>query len=133
MRIYVHIPNCSDFMDEDVQVAVECSGVPRKGEIFYLSDEDTKSLINQIINNGKGSVWAYSSWINEVGDCRYIGFDDCIYVTDVCWKKSKSGEYECHIELSDDLTDDTTPSPMRCSDEEFEKVFQKVVAEHNKL
>ena len=103
MKIFVHIANGFVTTDPNAMIEVECDGVPRKGDLFYISDEQERDLENQIIKRGGyGDDWTYMKGTPS----EEFSIADAIYVQYVSWERDERGVFRCHIELYDGLSDD---------------------------
>lgn len=83
MKLYVHIDTRDETLVPNPCVVIECDGIPRRGDVFYLDRDRTLDLEKQL----KGSV-EFDIW-------------DCFYVSDVIWEDDEQGIYRCHISLTD--------------------------------
>lgn len=111
MKVYLHIATEWEFMDRDVQVAIECSAAPRIGDSIHFTDKEHDALVKAVIEGGKERVRKYAPWIYGCSGKYWLSFDDCIFVTDTLWRANKSGEFECHICLNADCGDKKTSDP----------------------
>ena len=125
MKVILHIANEVDFMDREVQVAVECSAAPRIGDTFHPSESDIDILEKAIIDGGKRLLKAYSSWIYGLTGNLYLSFEDCIFVTDALWRANEKGKYEYHICLNseDKKSCDPPPCERNFSDADYEQIL----------
>ena len=94
MKICVHIANNCVTTDNEVMVIVECDGVPRQGDLFYIPKDVQLALERQAKKAG-----GYDGWYYKKG----LSFDDAIYVEQVSWEISLDNVYRCHIELGDKI------------------------------
>ena len=102
MKIYIHIANNCSKNDQTVMVEVECDGVPRRGELFYLRQSERARLEEQarLVDRPEDRFMCYRDWYYGKNKDR-LSFDDAIYIYDVSWEWSKDGVYRCHVELCD--------------------------------
>lgn len=99
MKIYIHIANNSVTTDPAVMTTVECDGIPRPGDLFYITKETRKDLEDQARASGICEE-CYEEWFYGK-DHNEFSFCDAIYIRLVSWEKSKEGTYRCHVELCD--------------------------------
>lgn len=98
MKVFVHIANHCETTDPSAKIVVECDGVPRKGDLFYISDEQREDLTEQIIKGGGyGQDWIYMRGTPS----EEFSIADAIYVDLVSWERDEQGVFRCHIELGD--------------------------------
>ena len=132
MKVFVHMPSDGEYMDGEVEVAVECSAAPRIGDVLHLAVEDSDVLEKAVMEGGKKLLRYYSGWVYFFVNKYYLMFDDCIFVTEALWRRSDSGEYQYHICLNSEKDAGTEPPRRDVGDSITDDILEQMLADYNR-
>lgn len=108
-EFFIHIHNEKCFMDSDVSVKVKHQIIPRKGDYFYLSEEQNAELVRKVLYSDKFESYEVGYFTNNVDKedlfkmplnqiiKHFFSFENAVIVKDVAFTPNG----EIHIELYD--------------------------------